>query len=183
MTPVKEAKPKLVEPDVFTPFDPWIPVLKSSPSLQTTEEQEVYIRAILDLCCSDSLFAKKAYLALQYILTGTAPPAPVLSSLTPATTVVLVPVTVVVTGTGFDVDSVVKSAGNPVVTTFVSDVELSFSPDVTLEGVQAITVVNGDSQVSAPVDFTVTPVVALRAPTEKKDFTPSTVEHKGQEKK
>jgi hypothetical protein len=185
MSITKEVKPKVEEPVVeeITSFDPWRPVLKSSPSLQTTEEQEVYIRKILEICCSDSAFAKKAYLALQYILTGTAPVAPVLSSLAPNTTVVLVPVTVVVTGTGFDVDSVVKSAGNAVVTTFVSDTELSFSPDVTLEGTQAITVENADLQVSAPVDFTVTAVLALRAPVEEEKKTPSTVEHKGQEKK
>jgi len=169
MTPVKDVKPKLVEPDVFTPFDPWNPVLKSSPSLQTTEEQELYIKEVLEICCSDSAFAKKAYLALQYILTGAAPVAPVLSSISPNTSVVDLPVSLTVTGTGFTSTSVIQFNG-PVVTTFVSDTSLTDEVTAPVaEGVVPVTV-DVDGTIVGPVDFTVTAVLALRAPVvEKKE--------------
>jgi len=154
-------KPKQVEVvEEFVPFDPWSPVLKNSPSLQTTEEQELYIREILEICCSDSAFAKKAYLALQHILTGAAPEPPVLSSISPNTSVVDLPVSLTVTGTGFTSTSVIQFNG-PAVTTFVS--ETSLTAEVTApaaEGVVPVTV-DVDGTIVGPVDFTVTPVVGV----------------------
>lgn len=181
MTVKEKITPKVEEP-VVTPFDPWNPVLKSSPSLQTTEEQELYIKEILEICCSDSAFAKKAYVALQHILTGSAAEPAVVSSLTPSTSVVSLPVSLTVTGTGFSSTSVI-SFGGPVATTFVSDTSLT--AEVTAPGTAGVVSVNVDTDgvLSNSVDFTVTDIVLLNVPTSKKDFTPSTVEHKGQEKK
>jgi len=141
-------------------LDPFRPVLKAgTPSLRVTAEQDLYIREILDICCSDSASAKKAYAAIEYVLTNNTPgPVPALTSLTPATTVVAVPVPVVVAGTGFFVDSVVQVNGVAVPTTFVSDTELGFSPDVSVAGTLAVTVLNTDLQVSNSVNFDVTAV-------------------------
>ena len=177
---VKSSKAAALEAPLYQ--DPFRPVLFDSPVLNTSSEQERYIREVLEICCSDSAFAKKAYLALQYILTTAPPVAPVLSSLTPSTTVIDTPVTVVVTGTGFLDGASVHVDGLAVPTTFVSDVELSFSPVVGAEGTQVVTVANPDLLVSESLDFTVTPVLrSAPTPVEpKKDFTPI---HHGQEKK
>jgi len=176
-------KPKVEEVvEEFVPFDPWQPVLKNSPSLHVTPEQDVYIKEILEICCSDSAFAKKAYVALQHILTG-APAIPAsVTSLTPSTAVVSTPVSLVVTGTGFTAESVI-SFGGPVVTTFVSDTSLS--AEVTTPGTAGDVPVTVDG--SAPVNFVVTDIVLLTA---KDDLNVkhkvenfNTPEHKGQEKK
>lgn len=169
MVTTKEVKPKVevVEEPVFTPFDPWTPILKNSPSLHTTPEQELYIREILEICCSDSAFAKKAYAALQYILTGAEPVPAVISSLNPSTAVISTPVSLVVTGTGFTATSVI-SFGGPVATTFVSDTELSASVTTpSAEGTIPVTVVT-DGMISNSVDFTVTAVTLLAAVESKK---------------
>ena len=163
-------KPKVVEP-VFTPFDPWNPVLKNSPSLHVTPEQDVYIKEILEICCSDSAFAKKAYVALQHILTGASAVPPSVTSVSPATSVVDLPVSLTVTGTGFTSTSVIQFGG-PVVTVFVS--ETSLTAEVTApaaEGVVPVTV-DVDGTIVGPVDFTVTPIVLLSAPSDKKDLGP-----------
>jgi len=177
-----KAKATVLEAPLYQ--DPFHPVLLDSPVLHTSPEQERYIKDVLDICCSDSAFAKKAYAALQYILTAAPPVAPVLTSLTPSTTVIDVPVSVSVAGTDFVDGASVHVDGSMVPTTFVSETELSFSPVVVAEGTQVITVANPDLQVSESLNFTVTPIVVLtvKTPVEKKDFTPS-VEHKGQEKK
>jgi len=161
-------KPKQVVEEV-TPFDPWTPVLKNSPSLQTTPEQELYIREILEICCSDSAFAKKCYVALQHILTGAPAEAPTVTGISPITAVVGTPVSLTVTGTGFTSTSVI-SFGGPVATTFVSETELT--AEVTAPAVPgdvAVTV-DTDGLVSEPVTFTVTDIVLLNAPTSKKEL-------------
>ena len=186
----KNSKSAVLEAPLYQ--DPFRPVLLDSPVLHTSPEQERYIKDILDICCSDSAFAKKAYAALQYILTAAPALAPVLSGLTPNTTTVDVPVSVSVAGTGFVDSSVIKVDGSSVVTNFVSDVELTFSPIVANEGVQVITVVNPDLLSSESMDFTVTPVLRTVEVKEKKPVVISKVEEvkpfihteqKGQEKK
>jgi hypothetical protein len=190
------ATKEVVKPKVVTEVplyqDPFRPVLFDSPVLQTSPEQEKYIREVLDICCSDSASAKKCYNALQYILTTAPPVAPVLSSLTPSTTVIDVPVSVSVAGTGFLDGASVHVDGSAVPTTFVSETELTFSPVVAAEGTQVVIVENPDLLVSESLDFTVTPVLRS-APTDKKDLGPElkkeyeikdkTPIHHGQEKK
>jgi hypothetical protein len=53
--------------------DAFNPVLVKSPRLQTTEEQNLYIQKVLDVSCSDSRFAQKAYGAILLILDGNKP--------------------------------------------------------------------------------------------------------------
>jgi hypothetical protein len=176
---------KVLEEEVveFTPFDPWTPVLKSgTPSLHTTPEQDLYIREILEICCSDSAFAKKAYAALQYILTGAAPVAPTVTSLSPATAVIGDPVfDIHVHGTGFNASSIITFNGLDEPTTFVSETELTTGINMPLwvsPAVVPVAVKNGDL-VSEPLDFEFTAPVLLSAPSVKsKDEG-----YKGQEKK
>jgi hypothetical protein len=42
--------------------------------LETSEEQNLYIRAILDVACSDTQFSEKAYRAILKVLDGNKPP-------------------------------------------------------------------------------------------------------------
>jgi hypothetical protein len=138
-------------------LDPFNPVLKAgTPSLHVTAEQDLYIKEILDICCSDSAFAKKAYKAISIVLTTGVPGvAPVISTLVPTTTLVGESTLAVVTGTGFFADSVVLVNGLPVATTFVSDTEVNFLPDVSVAGSFPISVQNIDGLSSNIVNFDV----------------------------
>jgi len=122
---------------------------------------------ILDLCCSDSRFAEKAYAAILLVLAGGADPLPpevilpnpIITSLVPNTaTVGGADFTLQVLGTGFTSTSVIYINGvaaSP--TTFVSETELSTPVDMGLvlnPVVAPITVVDG-SVTSAALDFTV----------------------------
>jgi len=130
MSPSISARPK-AEVEVPLYQDPWNPVLVNSPNLVVSPEQDKWLREILELSCSDSAFAKKAYTAITLILTGT-PGVPVLTSLNPATAVQEEVVTVSVIGTGFSESSVVRASGAVQTSTFVSPTELTFIPDTTL---------------------------------------------------
>jgi hypothetical protein len=180
---VKDVVVKPVEVvEEFTPFDPWTPVLKNSPSLHTTPEQQAYIKEILEICCSDSAFAKKAYAALQYILTGSPAEAPTVTSLSPATAVVGDPIfDIHVHGTGFNASSVILFNSIEEPTTLVSETELTTGVNMPLwvsPAVVPVAVKNGDL-VSTPLDFEFTAPVLLSAPSVKsKDEG-----YKGQEKK
>ena len=167
------SKNKSVE--VVDKFDPWRPVLKNSPSLHTTEEQDVYIKEILDICSSDSAFAKKAYAALKYILSQEEeiPAVFALTSVSPNTAHIDTPITLVATGTGFTAGCTIMFGGNTV-TTFVSETELSASVTTpSTPGTIPVTVTDINEAPSNSVDFTVTNPVTLLA-----DKV-----HKGQEKK
>jgi hypothetical protein len=117
-------KPKLVE----VKWDPFHPVLKTANPLAVNPEQEVYLRAILDVCCSDSRFAQKAYIAILAVLSQSTPEVlpPVLTSVTPNTGEVgIVPVPIVVVGTDFDSDSKVLWNGMTLNSSmFISETEL-----------------------------------------------------------
>jgi len=204
VTATKEVKPKVEVVEEVTPFDPWSPVLKNSPSLQTTPEQELYIREILEICCSDSAFAKKAYLALQHILTGVPAEAPIVSSLNPASAVIGDPsFDIHVLGTGFDAGSVITFNGIDEPTLLVSETELTTGVNMSLWSAPAtvpVAVKNGDL-VSESVNFEFTSPALLSVKESKKDLGPeltkqkeeldvkhrvenfNTPEHKGQEKK
>jgi hypothetical protein len=56
--------------DSFTP----VLVDPTSTRLETSEEQNLYIRKILDVSCSDTQFADKAYRAILHVLDGNKPP-------------------------------------------------------------------------------------------------------------
>jgi hypothetical protein len=156
--------------------DPLRPVLKSvTPPVLTTVEQRDYLWLILDLCCSDSRFAEKAYAAILLVLAGGAEPLPpevvlpnpVITSLVPSTAVVGgADFTLQVLGTGFTATAVIHingTAASP--TTFVSATELTTPVDMGLvlaPVVAPITVVD-QGVVSAALDFTVTSPVVLSA--------------------
>lgn len=108
-------------------YDPFIPVLKSgTPSLHLTTEQDQYVRDILDISCSDSAFAKKAYKAIQLVLTAGQPAPSVVDSLAPPTAVIGdVAFDVHVHGTDFTEESVIVFNGIDEPTTFVSNTELT----------------------------------------------------------
>lgn len=68
-TPVKPGEKEVpLYQDVFRP------VLLNSPSLLHTDEQDLYIKKVLEKCCSDSQFARKAYEAISFILSQVEPP-------------------------------------------------------------------------------------------------------------
>lgn len=113
----------------FAVRDPFHPVLKAgSPTIQLTPEQDQYVKAILDICCSDSRFAQKAYAALYLVLTNGEEEAlpPVITSIVPDTLPTEMGlVTITVRGTGFTADSVILHGALALVTTMNSDVEVS----------------------------------------------------------
>ena len=155
----------LVTSDYY--IDPLIPKLKAgtAPSL-TTAEQKWYIQQILDLCCSDSKFAEKAYIAIMLVLNaGTdevipVPPVPsVVTGIVPASVAVGDPdFVLVVNGTGFTASSVIYIRGVSAPTTFVSETEVSTPIDMALvvtPGVAAVMVID-NGLASNAMDITVT---------------------------
>ena len=100
--------------------DPFSAVLTSSPAVVLTNEQLIYIRAVLDVSSSDSKFAEKANSAIVKILTGGSVVVPVVTSLTPNSAVIgSASFTLHVRGTGFKVGSIIVFAGVEEPTTHV----------------------------------------------------------------
>jgi hypothetical protein len=112
--------PRLLKPDPFGA------TLMSSESLVVSDEQLSRIRAILDVSCSDSAFAKKAYDAIAYVLTaGTVNPVSV-TSLNPNSAVLGAESFLLhVVGMNFDQYSTIVFAGHDEPTTMVSAGELT----------------------------------------------------------
>ena len=50
--------------------DPYNPVLREERPLDVSLEQKEYIQDILNVACSDSRFAQKAYAAIMRVLEG-----------------------------------------------------------------------------------------------------------------
>lgn len=166
--------------------DPLNPYLKNSPAVHLTPEQDLYVHEILELCCSDSKFAEKAYLALGILFLGSQAPPPVpptVTGLTPNTVVVGAEDFILsVVGTGFTADTLIYIRGVVAPTTLVSATEVTTAIDMALvlaPTVAPITVMNGDL-VSNPMDFTVTdvPPIVLSAPA-KKSLTPEKIKEIG----
>ena len=112
-------------------IDPFIPKLKNSPALRVTEEQKFYLREVLDICCSDSKFAEKAYKAILFSLTSNSAKDPVVTSLNPTQATLGDPsFTLHVIGTGFDTASQIIWNGSAEPTTFVSETELTTGVDM-----------------------------------------------------
>lgn len=113
-------------------IDPFEPTLKSSPVLAVSAEQRYLIREILDVACSDSRFAEKAYAAISFILTSGSPVPPVLTSLQPSQATIGQPsFTLHVFGTGFKNTDVINWNGGDEPTVFVSSTELTTQVDMT----------------------------------------------------
>lgn len=140
--------------------DPYSPVLFNSPALAVTSEQKFYVKEVLDLACSDSRFAEKAYLAITRILTGLPVSIPTVTSLTPNSAEVGDPdVTLHVHGTNFTNQSKIVFNGGEEVTVYVSASELTTVINMaTVSGpvVVPVAVVSSDGVLSDPMNFTFT---------------------------
>lgn len=153
--------------------DPFNAVLLDSPALLVTDEQDLYIREVLNTSCSDRQFAQKAYDAIHHILTAEPPVIPAITSLTPSTAAVGdASFTLQVMGTGFNPGSVIMFNGLNENTTFVSDTEVSTGVDMSVWLAAAVVPVNvmTNGVISDPMDFTFTDASGglLTAKTEKK---------------
>lgn len=144
--------------------DPFSPVLTASPRLVTSEEQNHYIKEILDICCSDSRFSQKAYASISYVLNGGATLVPTVTSLVPSTVVLGSPsFDIHVMGTGFSPDSMIVFNGYDEVTTFVSSTELTTGVNMPLwqaPVVVPVKVRNVDGAQSTSLDFSFTEAVS-----------------------
>lgn len=138
--------------------DPFASVLVASPAVVLSDEQCVYIRAVLDVSSSDSKFAQKAYDAIIKILTGGSVVVPTVTSLTPNSAEIGDPsFTLHVHGTNFKNTDKIIFAGVEEPTTFVSATELTtgvnmstwFGPDVLPVMVQTV-----DGVTTTPMNFT-----------------------------
>jgi hypothetical protein len=136
--------------------DPFSAVLLSSPPLVVTEEQSRYIREVLDISCSDSKFAEKAYTAITRILSGGSIEAPTLTSVNPSTGMTLTSVTITAMGTNFTPGSKIVVSGVEQETTFVSETELNALVALGEEGVLPVAVLTDAGVLTDSVPFTVT---------------------------
>ena|SRR5580765_1758568 len=139
--------------------DPFNAVLLNSPVLQTSDEQSLYIREVLEKACSDMQFAHKAYDAILHILTAAPPPIPTVTSLTPSTAAVGDPsFTLSVKGTGFNPESIIIFNGFNENTIYVSDTEVTTGVDMSVWLAAAVCPVSvmTNGVISDPMDFTFT---------------------------
>jgi hypothetical protein len=144
-------------PSILHP-DPFSPVLLSSTALRVSPEQRNFIREILEIACSDSKFAEKAYRAIELVLTAGSVVPPVIVSLDPPSAVLGSPsFTLRVSGTGFTPGSVIMFNGSEEPTTFVSNLEVTTEVDMSTAGVAVavpVAVLNPDGVLSDPMNFT-----------------------------
>jgi len=116
--------------------DPMSASLLTSEPLVVSLEQQNYIKEILDICCSDSKFAEKAYYAIWRVLTGGSIVPPVVTSINPSTAALGSPsFTLHVMGTGFTSTSVIMWNGSEEPTIFVSASELTTEVDMSTAAV------------------------------------------------
>lgn len=150
-----------------TPREPFDAKLMTTNVLNVNEEQWDYIKDILNVSCSDSRFAQKAFIAIMRVLTGESMSSPVVVSLSPSTVVLGSPsFDVHVIGTGFNPDSVIVFNGHDEPTTFVSATDLSTGVNMPLwqaPAVVPIAVRNPSGTLSNSENFTFTEVIALGA--------------------
>lgn len=155
----------------FTPTlrsEPLTPTLRSSPPATVTMEQQYYIKEILDICCSDSRFAEKAYIAISRVLQGGVVIPATVTSLTPSSTVIGSPsFDLHVLGTGFTPTSVITFNGLDEPTTFISASEVStgVNMDVWLAPAVVPVAVQTDGVTSESMNFTFTGAQVLSTPT------------------
>lgn len=113
--------------------DPFSPILFNSPALTVTMEQLDVIREVLDVACSDSRFAEKAYTAILLTLTKGITIPPAIASLTPSSAEIGDPNFLLhVHGTGFKNTDTIVFAGVDEPTTFVGPTELTTGVDMSV---------------------------------------------------
>jgi hypothetical protein len=137
--------------------DPFSATLLESPPLDVSLEQQHYIRKILDIACSDSKFAEKAYTAIWRVLTGGNVTPPKVTSLNPSSIVLGSPsFPLRVVGTGFTPTSVIVFNGGEEPTLYLSSTELTTGVDMstaTTAITVGVAVLNEDGVLSDPVNF------------------------------
>jgi hypothetical protein len=146
-------------PTVVKP-DPYSAVLLDSKAIDITNEQNKYLMDILNKACADSLFAKKAYVAITHLFTAGSVKAPVITSLTPNSAEIGDPTFVLhVHGTNFTSGSVIVFNAGDEPTTFVSETEITTGINmstVTEATTVPVHVRSSDGVLSDPVMFTFT---------------------------
>lgn len=139
--------------------DPFNAVLLNSEPLLVSEEQKSYIKDILDIACSDSRFAEKAYAAITRVLTAGSTEEPVVSSLNPGSATLGDPsFTLHVLGTGFNAESLIVWNGSEEPTTYVSATELTTGVDMSTAVVAVnipVAVLNSDGVMSEASTFVI----------------------------
>jgi hypothetical protein len=144
--------------------DPMSATLLTSEPLVLSTEQQNYIKEILDICCSDSKFAEKAYLAIWKVLTSGSVVPPVAVSLSPDSAALGSPsFTLHVIGTGFTPTSQIIWNGSAEPTVFVSATELTTEVDMSTAAVAIpipVAVLNSDGVQSDVITFTLTEAVS-----------------------
>jgi hypothetical protein len=125
--------------------DPFNPLLLDSPAVQLSLQQQELIQLVLDNACSDTMFAKKAYASIWYILTHgndtieEGGGEQVVTSISPSNVVIGAPsFDIHVHGTGFTSSSTILFNGIEEPTTFVSDSELTTGVNMPLWVVPAV---------------------------------------------
>ena len=181
-------EPKLHHESKNAPLyrDPFNPFLKSPNPLNVTDEQNQYIKEVLDVACSDSRFSQKAFDSINLILTG-AFPLPSITSLSPSSAAIGDPsFDLHILGKNFDSSSVIVFASHDEPTTLVSDTEVTTGIDMSLWlGPDSIPVMvrSGAGFNSNIEHFTFTPEAGTQSAKVKQVSNPEKVLHDTKEKK
>lgn len=139
--------------------DPFNVTLLESPSLAVTLEQQNVIKKVLELACSDSRFAQKAYDAIWRTLTVGVVKIPSVTGLSPRSVAIGQPsFDIHITGTNFNSASVILFNGYEEPTTFVSATEVTtgVNMDVWQAAATVPIMVKNDDIVSNAAMFTFT---------------------------
>lgn len=141
--------------------DPFHPVLTASESFVLSTEQEMYLKDVLDVACSDSAFAKKAYEAIVFIMTNGPVPVSTITSLNPSSAKIGDPsFTLHVHGRNFTTNSIINFAAHDEPTIVVDAGELTTGVDMSVwHGADVLPVIVKDSltgESSQPMSFTFT---------------------------
>jgi hypothetical protein len=142
-------------------IDPFHPALRAGTvSFTPTDQQRWYLREVLDICCSDSRFAEKAYDAILLNLLGAVAgslPASI-TSLVPSSAEIGDPsFTLHVHGTGFSTGSIINFAGQDEPTTYISNTHVTTGVNMAVwhgADVLPVYIKNPDSTVSNTQMFT-----------------------------
>jgi IPT/TIG domain len=166
--------PSVIRPDAFNP------TLIASPPVAVSLEQMEYVRQVLDVACSDSLFANKAFYSIVKILAGSDVPSPEVTSLSPSSVKIGEETfDIHVIGKNFTEDSVIVFNGFSEPTTYVSATELTTGVNMLVWAAPAIVpvaVVNGDVQ-SDPLMFEFLPADELPELEGNRNFESSRKRH------
>lgn len=146
----------LVRPRYVDAFHPVL-VNPESKSFNPTQEQRDYLWDILEVSCSDTRFAQKAYDAIVLLLLTGYKPLPEITSLNPSSATLGGQSFVLhVMGKNFGPNSQIIWNGSEEPTTYVSETELTTLVDMSTAEVAAqipVMIQSGEGVLSAPATF------------------------------